>query len=119
MNALAHIEAEQTVLGCMLSDPESLYRILPLLKADHFSLESNRRIYHTIAELAEAGNPVDDLTLTDALIAQRQLESVGGVSYVAGLSQQVDAGLAQLKNVEHYAGLILDKSRRRQARAAG
>ncbi len=31
MNALAHVDAEKTVLGCMLSDPESLYRVLPLL----------------------------------------------------------------------------------------
>jgi replicative DNA helicase len=119
MNVLTHTDAEKTVLGCMLSDPESLYRVMPLLKADDFSLDSNRRIYHAIAELGEAGKPVDDLTLTDALIARGQLESVGGVAYVTGLSQQVEAGLARVTNVEHYAGLILDKSRRRQARAAG
>jgi len=62
---------------------------------------------------------VDDLTLTDALIARRQLEAVGGVAYVTSLSDTVDSGLARVTNVEHYAGLILDKSRRRQARAAG
>src|SRR5882724_9794748 len=119
MNALAHIDEERTVLGCALSGPESLYRVLPLSKADDFSLDSNRRIYHAIAELGEAGKPVDDLTLTDALIARGQLESVGGVAYVASLSDNVDSGLARVTNVEHYAGLILDKSRRRQARAAG
>src|SRR5256885_6157509 len=119
MDALTHIDAERTVLGCMLSDPESLHRVLPLLRADDFSLDSHRRIYHAIAELAEAGKPVDDLTLTNALIARRQLEAVGGVPYVTGLSDNVDAGLTRVTNVEHYAGLIVDKSRRRQARAAG
>jgi replicative DNA helicase len=119
MDALAHVDAEKTVLGCMLSDPESIYRVQPLLLAEDFSLDSHRRIYHAIAELAEAGEPVDDLTLTTALIARGQLESVGGVAYVSNLSQQVDAGLARVTSVENYAEIIRDKSRRRQARAAG
>jgi replicative DNA helicase len=90
MEALTHIDAEKTVLGCVLSDSESTYRVLPLLKATDFSIDSRRRIYHAITELAEAGKPVDELTLTDALISKGQLESIGGVGYVASLSYNVD-----------------------------
>jgi replicative DNA helicase len=118
VEALTHLDAEKTVLGCALSDSVSLYRVLPLLSAADFSLDSHRRIYHVITELAEIGKPVDELTVTDALIGKGQLESVGGVAYVASLSGQVDAGLARVTNVEHYSYLIIDKSRRRQARAA-
>ena len=119
MDALTHLDAEKTVLGCALSDVESVYRALPLLKADDFSLDSHRRIYHVIAELAEAGKPVDELTVSDALATNRLLEAIGGVAYLSSLTYNVDSGMARITNVEHYADLILDKSRRRQARAAG
>jgi len=71
-----------------------------------------------MAQLAETGQPIDELTLSNLLSANRQLESVGGVAYISALTQNVDAGLARVTNVEHYADLVLDKSRRRQARAA-
>jgi replicative DNA helicase len=119
LEALTHIDAEKSMLGCVLLDPECLYRVLPLVKAQDFSLDSHRTIYHAIAELAEAGKPVDDLTVTDALIAKGQLEAVGGVGYIVQLSNNVTSELARVANVEHYAELVVDKSRRRQARAAG
>jgi replicative DNA helicase len=119
MDVLAHVDAERTVLGCMLSDAESVHRALPLLKAEDFSLDSHRRVFHVMAELAEAGKPVDELTVSDALAANRLLESIGGVAYLSSLTYNVDAGLARVTNLEHYAGLVLDKSRRRQVRAAG
>jgi replicative DNA helicase len=118
MESLTHVAAERTVLGCALSDANALHRILPLLDSADFSLDSNRRIFHVIAELANSGKPVDDLTVCDALGARQQLASVGGAAYIANLSQQIDSGLARVTNVEHYASLILDKSRRRQAHAA-
>jgi replicative DNA helicase len=112
--AMANVDAERAVLGCALSDAEALFRVLPLLQAQHFWLDSNRRIYHTMTELAESGKPVDLLTMTDALVAKRQLEAVGGVAYVGSL---VDGNV--VSNVEHYAQIVLDKSRRRQVAAAG
>src|SRR4051812_41601452 len=118
METLTNIEAERTVLGCALSDAGAVYRALPMLKPEDFSLDSHRRIFHAITELANAGKPIDDITVCNALGANGQLESIGGVAYMAGLSDQVDAGLARVTNVEHYAGLLMDKSRRRQARAA-
>lgn len=119
MEALTHVDAERTLLGCVLLDPGCLYRVLPLVKAQDFSLDSHQHIYHAVAELAEAGKPVDDMTLTDALIAKGKLDAVGGVGYIVTLSNNVTSELARIANVEHYAELVLDKSRRRQARRAG
>lgn len=116
--ALVNVEAERTVLGCVLLDSGCLYRALPLLQAQNFSLDSHRRIFHAIAELAESGKPVDDLTVTDALIAKGQLQSVGGVEYVGSLSDNVTSELARTAHVEHYAETILDKSRRRRTLAS-
>ena len=70
--ALVNVEAERSLLGRVLLDSGCLYRTLPLLEAQDFSLDSHRRIFHVIAELAESGKPVDDLTVTDALIAKGQ-----------------------------------------------
>jgi replicative DNA helicase len=103
VDALAHVDAERTVLGCALLDTTALYRILPLLRSEDFSLDSHRRIYHVIAELAEAGKPVETLTVADALAVKGQLESVGGVAYLANLDDQVTSSLASLTNVEHRA----------------
>ncbi|MGH9516367.1 MAG: replicative DNA helicase [Terriglobales bacterium] len=118
MEALVNLDAERTVLGCALSDAEALFRALPLLEASDFFLDSHRRIFHVIAELAQAGKPVDELTVCDALAASQQLQMVGGVAFIADLSRAIDEGLARLTNIEHYADLLIDKSRRRQARAA-
>jgi replicative DNA helicase len=116
--ALVNVEAERTVLGCVLLDSDCLYRALPLLHAQDFSLDSHRRIYHAIGELAEAGKGVDDLTLTDVLIEKGQLESVGGVGYLSALSDNVTSEVARTTHIEHYVETILDKSRRRRSLAA-
>jgi replicative DNA helicase len=116
--ALVNLEVERTLLGCVLLDSDCLYRALPHLQPQDFSLDSHRRIYHAIAELAETGKPVDDLTLTNVLIEKRQLESVGGVGYLSALSDNVTSEVARTAHVEHYVETILDRSRRRRALAA-
>jgi replicative DNA helicase len=115
---LRNEDAERTTLGCALLDKNCLYSVQPLLRSEDFSLDSHRRIYSEICELANNGKPVDVLSLTDVLIGKRQLEAVGGAEYLASLSQSVDSELARVTNVEHYAGLIVDKSRRPRAHAA-
>jgi replicative DNA helicase len=118
MSALSNPETEATVLGCALLNKDALYRIAPLLSPDDFSLDAHRRIYHTVLGLANAGEPVDDLTVVDALTAAGQLEAVGGVAVVTNLGAQVSAGMARIANVEKYAKTILDKARRRKMHAA-
>ncbi len=116
--ALVNVEAERTVLGRVLLDSDCLYRALPHLQPQDFSLDSHRRIYHAIAELAEAGKAVDDLTVTNALIEKRLLETVGGVGYLGALSDNVTSEMARTAHIEHYVETILDKSRRRRSLAA-
>jgi replicative DNA helicase len=106
------------VLGCALLNKEALYRIVPLLSPDDFSLDAHRRIYHTVLGLANAGQPVDDLSVVDALTASGQLEAVGGMAAVSNLGAQVSAGMARVRNVEQYVKVILDKSRRRKMHTA-
>ena len=116
--ALSNPDFERTVLGCALLNPDALFKITPLLSADDFSLDSHRRIFHPILELANAGKGVDDLTVVDALTAAGQLEAVGGMAYVSGLTDLLTGEMARVTNVEQYSAVILDKSSRRKMRAA-
>jgi replicative DNA helicase len=102
----------------MLSDPETAHRVLPILGADDFYLDAHRRIYRTIADLAEDGKPIDELTLCNEMGVKGQLEAIGGVAFVAGLSDQVIRDLARITNIEFHANAVLEKSRRRQAHSA-
>jgi replicative DNA helicase len=102
----------------MMLDPDSLYRALPLVSDEDCSLDSNRKVLHVIRDLAETGKPVDVITVVDALIAKGQLQDVGGAAYVTSLSDKVTRDLARVTNIEHYAAVVRDKTRRRQARAA-
>jgi replicative DNA helicase len=117
MQALTNVDAEQTVLACC-QYPETVHRVRPHLEPSDFSLEANRILYHTICDLVDAGKPTDELTLSNELGARGQLERIGGAAYVCGLSRKVDQGLAFVTNIEHYAEVVREKSRRRQIRAA-
>ena len=56
-------EAERTVLGALLIDPEAIYQIDDKLSADDFYDPTCRRIYDTIKRLSENGEPVDLVTV--------------------------------------------------------
>jgi replicative DNA helicase len=118
MHTLINETAEKTLLGCVLSDPLSLFRVLALVRPEDFALDSHRRIFRVAVELAGAGKPVDVLTVTNAFGTNGQLEAVGGVEYVADLSRYIEQDLARVTNVEHYAHLVVESSRRRRARSA-
>jgi replicative DNA helicase len=94
-DALVNLDAERTLLACAMNDSDSLYRMMPLVEPSDFSLDSHRRIFQAITELAEAGKPVDELTLSTELGAKNLLGVVGGVAFISGLSEKVDAGLAK------------------------
>jgi len=58
------------------------------------------------------------MTVSDELAAKSHLQAIGGVAYLASLTDTLSGGLARTMNVEHYAEQVRDKSRRRQAHAA-
>ncbi len=109
MNALANLDAERTVLGIALSDATRLHEAISYLRPDHFSSDSNRRIYAAMIELANAGRPVDIVSLSDMLGRRKQLESVGGAAYVSDLT----TGIVPGSNISYHAAQIVDRARRR------
>jgi len=110
-----NLDAEQGVLGSMLLDRDAIARVVELLRAEDFYRDAHRRIYETMTELFERGEPVDLITVTDRLRDKGQLDDVGGAAYITSLLNSVPTAA----NVEYYARIVLQKSMLRQLIAAG
>jgi replicative DNA helicase len=102
----ASADAERAVLGAILLDNQAYPQAAEFLLAEDFSLDSHRRIYLRMMELAEAGRPIDFVTLTEQLGQHKEIESVGGVAYVTSLTD----GLPRVKNIEQYVRIVKDKA---------
>jgi replicative DNA helicase len=104
------VHAEMTILGAMLVEPVAIIDATMLLKTDDFALDSHRKIYAAILQLVEMGHGVDIVTVTDYLSKKKELDSVGGLPYLASLSE----GLPRKLSIESYVRIVRDKSLMRQ-----
>src|ERR1700742_3942498 len=104
------VHAEMTILGAMLVEPVAIIDATMLLKTDDFALDSHRKIYSSMLQLAESGHAVDIVTVADALKKRKELDSVGGIAYLASLSE----GLPRKLSIESYVRIVRDKSLMRQ-----
>ncbi|HKF22490.1 MAG TPA: replicative DNA helicase [Candidatus Angelobacter sp.] len=102
----ASAEAERAILGAILLDNTAYSQAAEYLRAEDFSLDSHRRIYLRMMELAESGRAIDFVTLTEQLGLHKEIESVGGTAYVMSLTD----GLPRVKNIEQYVRIVKDKA---------
>src|SRR5579863_10366563 len=81
-----NLDAERSVFGSILLDQKAYDEASALgLMASDFYLDSHRRIYSRIVDLAESSRPVDMITLVEELERHKELAAVGDVGYVSGL----------------------------------
>jgi replicative DNA helicase len=106
----ANVDAEKTILGAILMDNHALSEAEERLVAEDFSLDSHRRIFQRMAELGNDGRAVDLVTLSNELSKYKEVEAVGGVAYLASLTE----GLPRRPVIEEYIRIIKDKSLLRQ-----
>lgn len=107
------LEAEQSVIGALLLDPQGdrSQMVLSKLQPEMFYQASHRLIYATIRELNRTNNPVDLITVTSALEGAGQLTLAGGFSYVAEINHRTPSAA----NIVAYANTVRDKAVERQA----
>lgn len=98
--------AEEEVLGCILVNEKHMDEVAPLLAETDFCLMSHRTIYQAMMRLYEKNNPISIVTVTEFLDKSNQLNDVGGVPYLAQLSQSI-VTTAQL---EYYIKLVKEHS---------
>jgi len=102
----ANVEAERSILGAILLDNLAYNQAAEHLRPEDFSLDSHRRIYSRMVDLAESSRPIDMITLIEELERRKELEAIGDVGYVSGL---VD-GVPDRPSIEHYIRIVRDKA---------
>jgi len=100
------LEGEMSVLGGVLLENEALNKALEILRPDDFYRDSHRKIFNTLIELANRGEPADLVTLTAALQQQGELDAVGGSSYLATLVDFVPTAA----NITYYCRMVKEKA---------
>jgi replicative DNA helicase len=105
-SAPANIDAEKTILGAILLDNAAHSEAAEKLDSEDFSLDSHRRIFLRMSELMDAQRAVDIVTLAHELSRYKEVESVGGVAYLASLTE----GLPRRPVIEEYIRIVKDKS---------
>lgn len=109
------IEAEQSVLGGLLLDNKAYERVASELKPDDFYRTEHQTIYRTIAAMLDRGQPVDVVTIAEALEQARQSEATGGIAYLGDLA----ANTPSAANIAAYASAVIDRKTRRDLIVAG
>jgi replicative DNA helicase len=102
----ANVDAEKTILGAILLDNAAHSEAAEKLEADDFSLDSHRRIYLRMTELMNEQRAVDIVTLAHELGRYKEVEAVGGVAYLASLTE----GLPRRPVIDEYIKIVKDKS---------
>ena len=112
-----NIEAEESVLGAMLVSESTLTRVIDEVKlnAADFYLDKHRRIFDAIHDLYAVSNPVDELSVSEALTQRNQIDEAGGRHYVSELAAKVPAAA----NAKHYAEIVQQNSLLRRLLGAG
>jgi replicative DNA helicase len=105
-----NLEAEQSVLGSMMLSAEAIADVVEVLRTDDFYRSANGRIYETMRALYARGEPVDIITVVEALERGGALEDVGGRLYLRDLVDQVPTPAS----AAHYARIVADASLRRR-----
>ena len=99
-------EAEQAVLGAMLLDQDAALRAAELVDDSMFYREAHRRLFRAMVSLVERRTVIDHITLRDELLRRGELESAGGLDYLAELVDSVPTAA----NLEFHARIVRDKA---------
>lgn len=100
------IEAEQAVIGSMLTDSDAVYSAIESLKPEDFYREDNKLIYEAILNVYSKAEPIDIITLKAELASMGKLDAVGGLEYIAELPDKVPT----TANVDRYIKIVEEKS---------
>jgi len=101
-----NLEAEQSILGSILLENSAINSVLEVLSKGDFYSEAHRKIFNVMVEISEKNEPVDLITLSNALRDQNLLDTIGGTAYLASLVDNVPSAA----NVANYAKIVKEKA---------
>ncbi|MFL3013384.1 MAG: replicative DNA helicase [Candidatus Neomarinimicrobiota bacterium] len=108
LNVQPHsIDAEQAVLGSMLSDKDSVNKVFEKkLASEHFYKKSHSLIFSAMEILDKKNEPIDTVSVVDVLTKNNDLETVGGAYYISGLVELVPT----TAHIVRYIKIVIEKS---------
>ncbi len=104
------VPLEEAVLGAIMLDKDGLPSVIHVLKPETFYLPAHQEIYKVMFDLFQKSQPIDLLTVHEALRKAEKIEMVGGPSYLMELTNKV----ASSANVEYHAKIVAQKYIQRQ-----
>lgn len=104
------LEAEQTLIGCLLNSTDKFIEADTLLNSEDFYVDKHKKIYETVKKLCEEAVSVDTVTVIEELKKNGMFESCGGATYLSNL----ETGAINYSSIENYAKIVKEKSDRRK-----
>ena len=106
----SNLDAEESVLGAAMISSDAVNLVMDHLQPADFYKPAHQLIFEAIAELFDGNQPVDAITVSDALSRREQLERMGGIAYLTRLIDKVPTA----SNVEYYANIVEENALRRR-----
>ena len=101
-----NVDAERALLGAIMLKPDVLHDISVFIFPESFFVDKHRVVYQAISEIFAKGDPIDLVSVTNKLTQNKQLDRIGGASYVTELIDTVPAA----GNAMYYGELVQAKS---------
>ena len=101
-----NLEAEESILGGLLVDPESINKIVDLINAEDFYKDAHGKIYNAMIGLYEKNEPIDIVTVSSSARDNGILDKIGWVTY---LNTLVDL-MPSAANITQYAKMVREKA---------
>ncbi len=109
------LNAEKSLLGAILLSDAAFPDILERVSAKDFYDSAHQKIYQAMTNLYAGHRPIDLMTLTSALRAEKNLKSVGGAAYLTELTNFVPTAA----HASAYADIVSECATRRRLIEAG
>ncbi len=100
------LEAEKTVLGALLLDPQAILKVLPLLTTQDFFDPVYRKVYEAIEALHNDRSAIDFVTVSEQLKEDQKINEIGGSAFLADLATNVPTS----SHIEQYARIVKNKA---------
>lgn len=101
-----NMEAEQAVLGSVLSDAESVADAAEILQPSDFYFTANRFVFEAVMDLFNENKPIDFVTVSEQLKLLNRLDAAGGIDYLKKVSVSVPTS----QHIKYYSNIIKEKS---------
>jgi len=112
---LVATEAEISVIGGCLIDPDAILIARRIITPEMLAVARHRLIYRAMIRLADEGQALDPVTVSEHLRARDELDDAGGLPYLAELLDAVPTAA----NIEHHAQIVAERAARRRLEAVG